>query len=174
MLKFDNHTRPPYHQHGLSLTPQGTLLVFNNGNFHALPFDKPLSPAEIHTQAMEYQIDEKTLTVKEVWASDIAGEPKILSVAMGNTELLPETGHIFVGFGGLLPREKMKSLTWSKAEQLNQVTWNNLEDFRGWGLIREYTHTKPPRVIWETVMDNQSKEVPVEWALFSAQKIPHF
>ncbi|MEY4767413.1 MAG: Arylsulfate sulfotransferase AssT precursor [Pseudomonadota bacterium] len=174
LLKFDKNTRPPYHQHGLSLTPQGTLLVFNNGNFQALPFDKPKMPSDIHTQAMEYQIDEKNLTAKEVWASDIAGEPNILSVAMGNTELLPETNHIFVGFGGLLPKNQLQGLTWEKAEHLNQVRWTNLEDFRGWGLIREYTHTKPPRVVWETVMENLSKEVPVEWVLFSAQKISHF
>jgi hypothetical protein len=163
LLKFDSNTRPPYHQHGLSFTPEGNLLLFNNGGYHALPFDPTLPPSQLESRASEYQIDEKNFTVKEVWSSDIANEAKILSMAMGSTEMLPETGHILVGFGGLLPQDNIQN-----------ITWDNIEKFRGWALIREYTHTTPTRVVWETVIDNQSKDVPLEWVMFSTRKIAHW
>lgn len=161
VLKPQAKTLLPYHQHGLMLTPQGTLLTFVNGNFHARPFQPALPPSALHSRAVEYAIDETNMTVNEVWSSDELDDGKVLSVAMGHVDWLPQTGNILVAFGGLFHQD-----------DINNLTWEHIENFLCWTRIREYTHTHPAYLVWEIVLDNRSKEVPMEWVAFGAKRIP--
>lgn len=40
-----------------------------------------------------------------------------------------------------------------------------------WTRIREYTHTTPPEVVWELVIDNGSDNDALGWTIFRGDRI---
>jgi len=104
--------RCPWHQHSPVITSRGTLLLFDNGNYQARPFSEPAPIAETHSRVVEYRIDEETMTAEEIWTSEIPGDKKVVSFAMGSVQQLPQTGNILAGYGMLLPNDKIDQLTW--------------------------------------------------------------
>lgn len=158
VLKADGDVRWPYHHHSPHPTPNGTLLIFDNGNYQSRPFTPPKPVAETYSRAVEYAIDEANMTVREVWESESMGPDRVVSIAMGDVDWLPETQNILVAYGALMNQEK-----------LNDVTWENRARFNQWTLLREYKRTDPPQVIWELVLRD---EEPMGWTLFGAERLP--
>jgi len=158
LLVAEEGTRWPYHQHAPSITPQGTLLLFDNGNYQAHPFRKPLPPAQTYSRAVEYAIRGKR--VSEVWASDHPGPDAVVTYAMGDADWLPETGNVLVSYGLCPP-----------TASLPQATWRNILTFPSWSRIREVTHTTPPQVVWELVVRDPSPD-PLGWTIFGAERLP--
>jgi arylsulfate sulfotransferase len=87
-----------YAQHAPKITPQGTLLLFDDGNFRASPFDTALPDASNYSRAVEYQINEDTMEVSQVWQYGASPAPSIYSVSRGDTEWLPETSNVLITF----------------------------------------------------------------------------
>jgi arylsulfate sulfotransferase len=89
-----------YHQHAPEITPHGTILVFDNGNHRASPFDGqvPLEPVENYSRAVEYKINEKKKTIRQVWefGEDMA-EP-LYAGAQGDVDWLDQTGNVLITF----------------------------------------------------------------------------
>ena len=56
-----------YAQHAPILTPQGTLILFDNGNYRASPFDPTVPDSNNYSRAVEYSINEQTMEVSQVW-----------------------------------------------------------------------------------------------------------
>ncbi len=56
-----------YAQHAPMITPQGTLLLYDDGNFRASPFDASLADSANQSRAVEYDINEQTMEVTQVW-----------------------------------------------------------------------------------------------------------
>jgi arylsulfate sulfotransferase len=109
-----------YHQHSPELTPAGTLLLFDNGNFGASP-PAPALP-DRHSRAVEYAIDEETMEVRQVWEYDAGGT--VFSAIVGDADHLPITSNVLVHFGGA--------------------------PFSGGiGLTQEVTRDEPPEVVFE-------------------------
>jgi hypothetical protein len=159
LLKLTKGTWP-WHQHSPVMTERGTLLLFDNGNFRARPFEEPTPIAQTHSRAVEYRINEDAMTVEQVWSSDIPGEPKVVSFAMGAVQPLPRTGNVLAGYGMLLPTNK-----------LDELTWDTRARYGSWTRIREYTRDDPPAVVWElTVTGKPGSQV--AWTLFGCQRIP--
>ena len=158
VLKADGDVRWPYHQHSPHPTPNGTLLIFDNGNYQARPFTPPKPVADTYSRAVEYSIDEANMTVREVWASESMGPDRVVSIAMGDVDWLPETQNVLVAYGALMNQEK-----------LNEVTWENRVNYNMWTRLREYKRTDPPEVVWEIVLKD---EAPLGWTLFGAERLP--
>ncbi|MDM8564445.1 aryl-sulfate sulfotransferase [Candidatus Halobeggiatoa sp. HSG11] len=148
-----------YHHHSPKITPSNTLILFDNGILQARPFYSPLPPAKTNTRVVEYVINEKNMTVDEIWSSENS-ENNVVSFAMGDVDWLPKTNNFLVSYGFLLPQDK-----------INHIRWDNILDFRAWTRTREYTHTNPPELVWEVVMENNSKENSVGWIIFSAERV---
>jgi hypothetical protein len=88
-----------YAQHSSILTPQGTLLMFDNGNFRASPFDPPVPDANNYSRAVEYSINEQTMEVSQVWEygrTNVA--ERLYADHEGNAEPLPQTGNVLIDF----------------------------------------------------------------------------
>lgn len=160
VLKLEGETRWFYHQHAPTPTPNGTLLLFDNGNYRARPFTPPVPPAETYTRAVEYAIDEENMTAQEVWASEGPGDDAVVSFAMGDVDWLPQTGNVLVCYGMLLPRD-----------EIEKITWTNVLRFNSWTRMREYTHTTPPELVWEIVLEDTSDQDPIGWALFGGERV---
>jgi arylsulfate sulfotransferase len=152
----------PWHQHAPLITDRGTLLLFDNGNFQRRPFDEALPIAETHSRIVEYRIDETTLTAEEIWTSDTSGDVPVVSFAMGSVQQLAGTGNIMAGYGMTLPTDK-----------LDQLTWNTVNRFGAWTMVREFTHTSPAEVVWELTVQPKPGSA-IGWTLFGAQKFSEF
>jgi hypothetical protein len=155
LLKPVGELRWPWHQHGVTMAGRASVLVYDNGNYGARPFTAPVAPAKTNSRAVEYKVDEKKMTVQQVWESDGAGGDSVVSTAMGNPEWQPKTGNVLVVYGGLLPMTQLAQA---------DPTWTR---------VREWTHTKPARVVWELVIEDSSKEKPVGWQLFCGSRWPN-
>jgi hypothetical protein len=163
LLTLENVDRWFWHQHAPRFTPQGTLLLFDNGNFQARPFDKPLAVANTHSRAANFEIDPKNKTIREIWSTDIPGEPKVVSFAMGSVQWLPEKQNILTGWGLLLPTERLENIEWQSATR--STTWSR---------IREYTYTNPPEVVWEVNLISQDPSAQIGWTTFGAKRLANF
>ncbi len=151
-----------YHQHSPSPSHNGTVLVFDNGNFGTFPFEPPLPLVETRSRAVEYEINETDRTVTQVWSSEIPGEEPVLSFAMGDVDALPQTDNILLSEGLLLAREQVAELEWEEIEPKANV----------WTRVREMTRGTPPEVLWEVVLDSGIGPDVVGWVFYSSERIP--
>ncbi|MCK5465827.1 MAG: aryl-sulfate sulfotransferase [Bacteroidales bacterium] len=144
-----------WHQHSPSLSPDGTLFIFNNDNYKARPFDK-ISETTL-SYAAAYKINEEDLSAELLWTSRITGETGLASFAMGDVDWLEKTNNILVSYGALRPSKEF-----------------GYE--RSWSMIREYTYTTPARVVWEMHIASRDKNVgqSVGWTIFSAERLDNF
>jgi hypothetical protein len=158
----------PYYMHNPKVTPSGTVLLWDNGIFKSFPFDgRPIAPPhKSYSRAVEYEIDEENMTVKEIWASSKKG-PSADSChcfAMGDVHMMPETGNVLVFYGGCMPNRDDMSY--------DPKDIRFISVFPGWTQIREYTHTNPPEVVFEAVIADPDEVF--EWHMYGGMKIKGF
>lgn len=91
-----------YHQHAPALTPNGTLILYDNGNFRAVPFDgrTPVANADNYTRAVEYEIDEVNMQVRQVWAYGRDEGERVFAGFLGDVDWLETTGNVLINHGG--------------------------------------------------------------------------
>ena len=91
-----------YHQHAASITPVGSVLLFDNGNHRASPFDGliPMAAADSYSRAVEYWVDESNMTIQQMW--EYRGPPgeRLFSNFVSDADYL-NNQNILVTFGGL-------------------------------------------------------------------------
>lgn len=93
-----------YHQHSAKLTPDRTILMFDNGNRQASPFtgEPIVGPESNSSRAVEYSFDEANMTVSQVWEWGFAQSGESLYAPFaGDADRLPVTGNTLITFGGL-------------------------------------------------------------------------
>ena len=139
----------PWHHHAPSLTPRGTLMVFNNGLYKTRPFGAEAPAADTASGAVEYSFDAKSRTAKLVWSSDASGPDAVNTFAMGDAALLPQTGNVLVVYGS--------------AARLD----NRLPSSR----VREFKHTSPPQVVYEVVFADANPQPAISWVAFGGDRI---
>jgi arylsulfate sulfotransferase len=88
-----------YGQHAPMLTPQGTLLLYDDGNFRASPFDAPMADAKNWSRAVEYRIDENNMAVAQAWDTTSAVGERLYTGAVGDADWLPQRGNVLVTYG---------------------------------------------------------------------------
>jgi hypothetical protein len=155
-----NFDRWFWHQHAPKMTPQGTLLLFDNGNFQSRPFDKPAEIKETFSRVAEFEINARQNTIKKVWSSEIENDPQVVSFAMGSVHWLADKSNILSGWGLLLPTDRLDELEWQSA--IRSQTWSR---------VREYSHTTPPRVVWEVELLSMDENVEMGWTTFGARRL---
>ncbi len=143
----------PWYQHAPELTPQGTLLLFNNGIWESRPFTPAKPIAESYSRAMEFALDPETKTARLVWVSDRPGPDAVTTYAMGDADWLPQRGNVLVCYGGSTRRVKKGR-------------------GRPWPLVREFAHTNPPELLYEVVLAEEARPPKVDWLLFGAKRVP--
>lgn len=93
-------TRQPYHQHAIKWTSDGTLLLFDNGNYQASAYQPPIPGSAVDSRAVELLVDPVAGTFEQVWQWDRLPEPNF-SPGLGNVQLLPQTGHVLITYGAV-------------------------------------------------------------------------
>ncbi len=124
-----------YGQHAPIITPQGTLLVYDNGNFRASPFDPFVPDEDNYTRAVEYDIDETNMTVSQVWEYGSSIAEPIFTGQVGNADWLPQTGNVLINFGFI----------W----YINGVRPSPFSTNASMIRIKEVTHEPNPEVVFD-------------------------
>ena len=80
----------------MKVTPSGTILLFDNGNYRASPFDgrAKVPDSDNYSRAVEYSIDETTMEVRQVWEYGTNIEWRMFSASQGDADLMPKTGNV--------------------------------------------------------------------------------
>ncbi len=91
-----------YGQHAPVFTPQGTLIMNDNGNFRASPFAPPVADTNNYSRAVEYSINEQTMEVSQVWDYGRTNATvRLYSDHEGNAEPEPKTGNVLIDFAAV-------------------------------------------------------------------------
>jgi len=87
-----------YHQHSQMITPSGTLLLFDNGNYRASPFDgRVLIPDdENYSRAVEYAIDEQNMEVRQIWEYGAQIGQSYFSRSQSDADWMENTGNVLI------------------------------------------------------------------------------
>jgi arylsulfate sulfotransferase len=148
-------------QHAPEITPSGTLLLYDNGSFgRAYPAAEPLTDLETsYSRAVEYEIDEENMTVREVWSYGGPGSEQFFAGFVSEADTMPETGNILITNGG-------------QAEVPEGLSMEGIYD-PGSGLrihlsVVEVTHTMPAEKVWEISIDTPDEG----WGAYRTERLP--
>jgi hypothetical protein len=124
-----------YGQHAAEVTPQGTIMMFDDGNFRASPYDPPWADQTNYSRAVEYSVDETNMQISQVWDSTAADANVFYSTAMGRADLLPKTTNVLVTFADIT--------------YVNGVHPSVFAPNATMARIREMTHDPVPQVVFD-------------------------
>ena len=83
-----------YGQHAPELTPEGTLLLYNDDNYRASPFDPPVPDQSNYSSAVEYNINETNMAGVRGLEFRLADEsrPAFYTLSWGGRSGFPKPG----------------------------------------------------------------------------------
>ncbi len=162
LLKKVGDFRWPYHAHNPRLTPTGSYILYENGQWGARPFtgEPTTKPNDAFSRAAEYQIDEQTMEVREIWTShDHKSEDTCYAPGMGDAHVLPRTGNVLVIDPVCFDQD-----SYPMTEQQKDFTARHNSELNQRARVREYAHEKPPRVLREwTIRDRYET---INWQVY--------
>ena len=141
------------HQHAPELQPDGTLQVYDNGNWRdgtdvedptALPWSR----------AVRYRLDTRTMTATQVWEHAFPQDEGVYAPYVGDADTLDD-GRVLIAHGGLL-------------DPLAESP--NAPGVQRWGRIVE-VDPGSGEVVWDLVTRDPDGET--GWGLYRAERIPH-
>ncbi len=135
-----------YHQHAPALTPDGTLLLYDDAVHQASPPDPPVDRSV--SRAVEYAVDEDTMEVRQVW--EYASEYDEFTRIVGDADWLPETGNVLVTFGAI----------------------ESDEDGTPSARIVEVTHETPAEKVFELIVADDNPDGPGNRVVYRAERLP--
>ena len=93
-----------YHIHAPMITNTGDILLFDNGNYRASPYDgtEPLSDSENYSRAVIYRVHEESMEVEQVWEYGASISEKFFSGFISDADELPLSGNILINSGATL------------------------------------------------------------------------
>lgn len=150
----------PFHQHGVKLTPRGTLLMYDNGNLRAIPPARATPPAASHSRAVEFEVDEEAMTVTQVWSyGGGPGEETFYSPFLCDADWLPQTGNILITDGARVTDDDGLPVNTPPGDQQ-------------WARLLEVTYGEDPQVVWELIVDDRATRPDLGWSIYRAERLP--
>jgi len=159
LLTKDAATEWPYHQHAPELGADGSILLFDNGNFRASPFDTRVSAADNHSRAVELRVDEATRTVTQTWAYGGADTEIFYAPFVGDADRLPRTGNVLITDGGRVADDA-------------GVATDAIAFGHKWSRILEVTREASPRKVFEATIGDPSATGFAGWTVYRADRLP--
>jgi arylsulfate sulfotransferase len=149
LLAPDGELQWPYHQHGSTITPQGNILLFDNGNRRRRPFDGRSD--NNYSRAVEYAVDTERMAVSEVWSYGWPRDEYFFSDVLGYARMLPRTGNVLITDGARFSAEM---------------------PLRRWARIVEVTHESPPEKVFELTIQDPPGPGARDWFVYRAIHLP--
>ena len=148
-----------YHQHAPEVTEAGTILLYDNGNYKATPFDVKLPATENFSRAAEFSINEDTKQVTQVWEFGEFDDPVRYAPFIGDADMQPLTGNVLITHGGVT----------TDAEGLPT---DNIFAAKTSVYIIEVTHTTPGEKVFELSIVDPTPETANGWTTYRAERLP--
>ena len=148
-----------YHQHSPQLTPRGTLMIYDNGNYRARPYNEATLAPDNQSRVVEFEIDEKAMTVKQVFEFKGLPGDEFYCPFYCEADWLPQTGNILVTDGGHI-------------ELKDGTPHDNVPGERQWARIFEVTREAPHEKVFEVVCESKPG-VPFGWSIYRSQRYPN-
>ncbi|MEE2760197.1 MAG: aryl-sulfate sulfotransferase [Pseudomonadota bacterium] len=145
-----------YHQHDVSVTPSGTILCFDNGNYRALPFASKMPDEVSYSRGVEFAVDEEAMTVQQVWSYGSADGDNTFACYQGGAYRLPQTGNTFLTYGGVCTKEGVP-------------TSNNADAFARARLVEI---TPDGKVVFDLWIDSDENDGGAPLSSFRAEHFP--
>ncbi|MCU7923956.1 MAG: aryl-sulfate sulfotransferase [Candidatus Thiodiazotropha sp. (ex Dulcina madagascariensis)] len=147
-----------YHQHAPMITPIGTLLLFDNGNNRASPFDGkvPIQNSENYSRAVEYLIDEENMEVQQIWEYGTQVDQKYYTPSVGDADWMKNTGNILITYGNTM--------------FVGGVSSNSMGMGNSHTRIVEVNHNTPAEKVFEVVIYNTTSGSRIEG--YRSDRIP--
>lgn len=146
-----------YHQHGPQLTQQG-IRLYDNGNYRARPFGKPLDAVDNRSRVVEFAINERAGTFRQLWDYDGSPDDRFYSPFYGEADQLPMTGNYLVTDGGHIELD-------------SGLPWNEVPGQHQWARIFEITPDRTHEKVFEVKVENDLKS-PYGWSIYRSMKLP--
>ena len=131
------------------ITSDGTIVLFDNGNFRHRPFDGLVD--QNYSRAVEYSIDPGRMTVSEVWSWGGPGDELYFSAALGDANWLPKTGNVLVTDGFRV----------DPGPPLSR-----------YARLVEVTRTKPAQKVFEIILKDPKGFESVGWRVYRSERLP--
>lgn len=149
-----------YGEHSLMITPQDTLLTFDNGDFRASPFDPPVADANNYSRGVEFNINATNMEVSQVWDSTAAGGDRLFCAIYGKNQWLPQTRDILVTYGDVSYINGVHPSAYSSGATMARII--------------EYTHDPIPKVVSDLSLFDYNNASPayLGYAVYRALRIP--
>jgi arylsulfate sulfotransferase len=124
-----------YGQHAPMITPQGTLLLYDDGNVRASPFNPSVPDANNYSRAVEYEINEEKMEVSQVWDYGRTNADRLFTDRVGNADWLPQRGNVLINFGYIIYTNGFRPSPFAPAATMVR--------------IKEVTHEADPEVVFD-------------------------
>jgi len=149
-----------YGQHNPQLTPQGTLLLYDDGNFRASPFAASVADSANHSRAVEYSINEETMEVSQVWEYGGSITQKLFTPSVGGVKWLEKSGNVLVTFGNITYAGGVHPSPYSTNAAMVR--------------IKEVTHDQPAEVVFDMALWDYTNTSPSYLGCFTyrGQRVP--
>lgn len=148
-----------YHPHAPEVTESGTIMVYDNGNVKATPFDPKLPATENFSRAVEYSIDEDTKQVAQVWEFGQFDDPVRYAPFIGDADTQPLTGNVLITHGGVT--------TDVEGNPTDVIPTSKISVH-----IIEVTRTEPGEKVFEISIEDPSPETTDGWITYRAERLP--
>jgi hypothetical protein len=98
-----NPFRWQFHQHAPMWTGSGTIMLFDNGNHKASPFDgtTPTPADQSFSRGVEFEINEQAMTVRQVWEYGENIAEQLYSSFISDADWQETTGNRLMTFGAV-------------------------------------------------------------------------
>lgn len=90
-----------YGQHAIEMLPNGDIMLYDNGNFRTKIVGEELKPEENYSRAVIYRIDEKEMSVEQVWQYGKERGNELYTPYIGDVDYISD-GHYLINFGGII------------------------------------------------------------------------
>lgn len=158
LLEPEGELEWQYHQHASTVTREGTILLFDNGNFRARPFDEYMATAQSYSRVVEYMVDEVGKTVSQVWSYGGPGDEVFYTAFGGSAEWLTHTGNVLVTDGARITDAEGKPT-------------ENGPGAKRWARILEVTRTTLARKVFELIVGNESQASSRGWSVYRSKRL---
>ncbi|MCA9194271.1 MAG: aryl-sulfate sulfotransferase [Planctomycetales bacterium] len=160
LLKPKGDLAWPYHFHSPQFTPHGTIMMYDNGNYRARPFNKITEATENRSRVVEFRIDEVKMTVEQLYSYDGGDSEKFYCPFYCEADWL-SNDNLLITDGGHI-------------ETLDGVPFDNVPGERQWARIFEISRPvgQPEKKVFEVVCDSPLGSQ-FGWSIYRAMRLPN-
>lgn len=145
-----------YHQHSPQLTPRGTLMIYDNGNYRARPFNEATMAPDNQSRVVEFEIDEEAMTVKQVFEFKGIPGDEFYCPFYCEADWLPTTQNMLITDGGHI-------------ELKDGTPHDNVPGERQWARIIEVTRSQPHEKVFEIICESKPGSE-FGWSIYRSQR----